>query len=57
VVPADDQHLAETEIATAIEAALVSESSIRRDVLPIMAAEDFAGFLDQRPRRIFWQRY
>ena len=45
---------AETEIAAATAASLVGESNVKRDLLPSMAAEDFACFLEQRPGAYIW---
>jgi amidohydrolase len=44
----------ETEIAAATAAFLVGESDVKRDLLPSMAAEDFACFLEQRPGAYIW---
>jgi amidohydrolase len=45
---------AETELAAATAAALVGGDNIRRDLLPSMAAEDFAWFLQERPGAYIW---
>ena len=45
---------AETEIAAATAASLVGEGNVRRDLLPSMAAEDFACFLEQKPGAYIW---
>src|ERR1700757_1804757 len=45
---------AETEIAAAAAASLVGESNVRRDMLPSMAAEDFACFLEKKPGAYIW---
>jgi len=45
---------AETEIAIAAAASLVGDSNVKRDMLPSMAAEDFAWFLEQRPGAYIW---
>src|SRR6266851_6860278 len=45
---------AETEIAAATAAALVGSDKVRRDLLPSMAAEDFACFLEQKPGAYIW---
>jgi amidohydrolase len=45
---------AETELAAATAAGLVGGDNIRRDLLPSMAAEDFAWFLEQRPGAYIW---
>jgi hippurate hydrolase len=44
----------ETEIAAATAAAIVGESNVKRDLLPSMAAEDFACFLEQKPGAYIW---
>ena len=45
---------AETEIAAATAASLVGERNVKRDLLPSMAAEDFACFLEQKPGAYIW---
>jgi len=40
---------AETEIAAAAAASLVGDNNVKRDMLPSMAAEDFAWFLEKKP--------
>src|SRR5215469_9850650 len=40
---------AETETAAATAAAIVGDTNVKRDLLPSMAVEDFACFLEQRP--------
>jgi hippurate hydrolase len=45
---------AETDIAAAAATSLVGESNVRRDLLPSMAAEDFACFLEQKPGAYIW---
>jgi amidohydrolase len=45
---------AETEVAAATAAAIVGESNVKRDLLPSMAAEDFAYFLEQKPGAYIW---
>jgi len=45
---------AETEFAAATAAGLVGGDNIRRDLLPSMAAEDFAWFLEKRPGAYIW---
>jgi hippurate hydrolase len=45
---------AETERAAATAAALVGGDNVRRDLLPSMAAEDFAWFLEKRPGAYIW---
>src|SRR5712671_2044526 len=44
----------EAELAAATAAALVGGDNVRRDLLPSMAAEDFAWFLEQRPGAYIW---
>jgi amidohydrolase len=44
----------ETEIAAAAAASLVGEGNVRRDMLPSMAAEDFACFLERKPGAYIW---
>jgi len=44
----------ETEIAAAAAASLVGESNVKRDMLPSMAAEDFACFLEKKPGAYIW---
>jgi hippurate hydrolase len=44
----------ETEIAASAAASLVGESNVRRDMLPSMAAEDFACFLEKKPGAYIW---
>jgi amidohydrolase len=45
---------AETEIAAATASSLVGEGNVKRDLLPSMAAEDFACFLEQKPGAYIW---
>ena len=45
---------AETEIAAATAASIVGQSNVKRDLLPSMAAEDFACFLEQKPGAYIW---
>ena len=45
---------AETEIAAGTATALVGADKVRRDLLPSMAAEDFACFLEQKPGAYIW---
>jgi hippurate hydrolase len=45
---------AETEVAAATAASIVGESNVKRDLLPSMAAEDFACFLEQKPGAYIW---
>jgi len=45
---------AETEIAAATAASLVGEGNVKRDLLPSMAAEDFACFLERKPGAYIW---
>jgi amidohydrolase len=44
----------ETEIAATAAASLVGESNVKRDMLPSMAAEDFACFLERKPGAYIW---
>jgi amidohydrolase len=44
----------EPEIAATAAASLVSESNVRRDMLPSMGAEDFACFLERKPGAYIW---
>jgi len=46
--------LAETEVAAATAASIVGESNVKRDLLPSMAAEDFAYFLENKPGAYIW---
>jgi amidohydrolase len=45
---------AETEIAAAAAASLVGEQNVQREILPSMAAEDFACFLERKPGAYIW---
>ena len=45
---------AETETAAAIAVSLVGEDNVRREILPSMAAEDFAWFLEKKPGAYIW---
>jgi metal-dependent amidase/aminoacylase/carboxypeptidase family protein len=45
---------AETEIAAAAAASLVGENNVKRDMLPSMATEDFACFLEKKPGAYIW---
>jgi len=45
---------AETEVAATTAASIVGESNVKRDLLPSMAAEDFACFLEQKPGAYIW---
>jgi hippurate hydrolase len=45
---------AEAELAATTAAALVGADKVRRDLLPSMAAEDFAWFLERRPGAYIW---
>lgn len=44
----------ESEIAARVAASLVGDSNVRRDLLPSMAAEDFACFLERKPGAFIW---
>jgi amidohydrolase len=45
---------AETELAVAAAASLVGGGNVKRDMLPSMAAEDFAWFLEKKPGAYIW---
>jgi amidohydrolase len=45
---------AETEIAAVAAASVVGEDNVKRDMLPSMAAEDFAWFLEKKPGAYIW---
>lgn len=45
---------AEAELAAATAASLVGGDNVRGDLLPSMAAEDFAWFLEKRPGAYIW---
>jgi metal-dependent amidase/aminoacylase/carboxypeptidase family protein len=45
---------AETELAAAAAAWLVGEKNVQRAILPSMAAEDFACFLEKKPGAYIW---
>ena len=45
---------AETEVVATTAASIVGESNVKRDLLPSMAAEDFACFLEQKPGAYIW---
>ena len=45
---------AEAELAAATAADLVGRDNLRRDLLPSMAAEDFAWFLESKPGAYIW---
>ncbi len=44
----------ETEQAATAAASLVGDGNVKRDMLPSMAAEDFAWFLEKRPGAYIW---
>jgi amidohydrolase len=44
----------ETELAARAAASLVGDDNVRRDMLPSMAAEDFAWFLERKPGAYIW---
>src|SRR5262252_4521611 len=44
----------ETELAATAAASLVGDDSVKRDLLPSMAAEDFAWFLENKPGAYIW---
>jgi amidohydrolase len=44
----------ETELAARAAASLVGDDNVKRDILPSMAAEDFACFLERKPGAYIW---
>jgi amidohydrolase len=44
----------ETELAASAAASLVGDENVKRDMLPSMAAEDFACFLEKKPGAYIW---
>jgi amidohydrolase len=44
----------ETELAARAAASLVGDDNVKRDILPSMAAEDFAWFLEKKPGAYIW---
>jgi amidohydrolase len=44
----------ETELAVRAATSLVGDENVRRDMLPSMAAEDFACFLEKKPGAYIW---
>jgi hippurate hydrolase len=44
----------ETETAALAAGSIVGETNVRRDLVPSMAAEDFAFFLEKRPGAYIW---
>jgi len=52
--PATINSAAETEIAAAAATSLVGDNNVKRDMLPSMAAEDFACFLEKKPGAYIW---
>jgi amidohydrolase len=44
----------ETELAATAAASLVGDGNVKRDILPSMAAEDFAWFLEKKPGAYIW---
>jgi hippurate hydrolase len=44
----------ETELAATAAASLVGDDHVKRDLLPSMAAEDFAWFLEKKPGAYIW---
>lgn len=44
----------ETELAVRAAASLVGDTNVKRDMLPSMAAEDFAWFLEKKPGAYIW---
>ena len=45
---------AETEIAAVAAASLVGDNNVKRDMMPSMASEDFAWFLEKKPGAYIW---
>jgi amidohydrolase len=45
---------AETDLAADAAASLVGDDNVKRDMLPSMAAEDFAWFLEKKPGAYIW---
>jgi amidohydrolase len=52
--PATINTAPEAELAAKVAASLVGDDNVRRDLLPSMAAEDFACFLERRPGAYIW---
>jgi len=52
--PATINTAPEAEIAAKVASSLVGDDNVRRDLLPSMAAEDFACFLERRPGAYIW---
>jgi amidohydrolase len=52
--PATINTAPEAEMAAKVAASLVGDDNVRRDLLPSMAAEDFACFLERRPGAYIW---
>jgi len=44
----------EAEVAATAAASLVGDDNVKRDMLPSMAAEDFASFLEKKPGAYIW---
>ena len=44
----------ETELAATAAASLVGDDNVKHDLLPSMAAEDFAWFLEKKPGAYIW---
>jgi hippurate hydrolase len=44
----------EAEVAATAAASLVGDDNVKRDMLPNMAAEDFALFLEKKPGTYIW---
>jgi metal-dependent amidase/aminoacylase/carboxypeptidase family protein len=44
----------ETELAATAAASLVGDDNVKRDLLPSIAAEDFACFLERKPGAYIW---
>jgi hippurate hydrolase len=52
--PATINSRQETELAATTAASLVGDDNVKRDLLPSMAAEDFACFLERKPGAYIW---
>jgi amidohydrolase len=52
--PPTVNHARETEMAANAAAAVVGEDNVKRDLVPSMAAEDFACFLEEKPGAYIW---
>jgi hippurate hydrolase len=52
--PATVNHGAQAELAAEIAAGVVGADNIRKDVAPVMGAEDFSFMLQERPGAYLW---